>query len=81
MFVSETLRNSYLMKMPLEERMNVLLSEFDSFPGDKNNCSLEEILKFLNEKIVILFFFFQKYEKKNIKRGIKISRRTSLKGF
>jgi len=58
MFVSETLRNSYLMKMPLEERKNVLLSEFNSFPGDKNNCSLEEIIKFLDEKIVKTYFFF-----------------------
>ena len=56
MSLSNTLKNSYLTKMPLNERRNVLLSEFDSFPGDKNSCTLEEILIFLDEKIVIFNF-------------------------
>lgn len=54
-FFSETLKNSYLMKMPLNERKIILFSEFDSFPGDKKNCSLTEILQFLDQKIVLRF--------------------------
>lgn len=49
---SETIRNSYLMKMPMSERRKILLSEFDSFPGDKLNCGFDEIIRFLDQKIV-----------------------------
>lgn len=46
-----------MVAMPAIERRNVLLAEFDSFPGDKNNCSFEEIISFLSEKIVIIYLF------------------------
>lgn len=51
--MSDILKNSYLITMTTIERHNCLLDEFDSFPGDKNNCSFDEIIHFLNEKIVI----------------------------
>lgn len=56
MLTSNIIRDSYLVAMPTIERRNVLLAEFDSFPGDKNNCSFDEIISFLSEKIVIIYF-------------------------
>ena len=39
------------MKLSFNERKNLLLKEFESFPFDRNRCTEDEIYKFLDDKV------------------------------